>query len=223
MNGSRQRGDSPGAAAWASERLGASSTSSTASEENRTGAASTLSRESGQRRGAPRAIPTLVAKRAPHYWLMKTEPDVYSIDDLARERVGTWEGVRNYVARNHMRAMELGDLALFYHSSVQPPGVVGLMRVCKKAYPDPTQFDPKSDYYDEKSPKDAPRWDRVEVEFVEKLPRLVTLDELKADAKLVDMLVVRRGMRLSVQPVEARHFKRVLALAATRSKLTPRS
>jgi predicted RNA-binding protein with PUA-like domain len=162
---------------------------------------------------------SLVAKRAPAYWLMKSEPDVYSIDDLARERVGTWEGVRSFQARNHMRAMKLGDRALFYHSSVQPPGVVGVMRICKEAYADPTQFDPRSEYYDEKSPADAPRWDRVEVEFMEKLPRLVSLDELKADPRCAEMLVVRRGMRLSVQPVSAAEFKHVLALARKKPKL----
>lgn len=154
-----------------------------------------------------------MAKREPSYWLMKSEPDVYSIDDLARERVGTWEGVRNYQARNHMRAMREGDLALFYHSSTTPPGVVGLMRVHREAYPDPTQFDSKSPYYDEKSARDEPRWDRVDVEFVEKLPRMVTLDELKANPAYAEMLVIRRGMRLSVQPVAAAHFKAIVASA----------
>jgi predicted RNA-binding protein with PUA-like domain len=153
---------------------------------------------------------------------MKSEPDVYSIDTLARERVGTWEGVRSFQARNFMRAMKLDDLALFYHSSTVPPGVVGLMRICKEAYPDPTQFDPKSEYHDEKSPKDAPRWDRVEVEFVEKLPRMVTLEQLKADPALAEMLVIRRGQRLSVQPVEKADFTRVLKLAGAKSSLRSR-
>jgi predicted RNA-binding protein with PUA-like domain len=152
-----------------------------------------------------------VAKREASYWLMKSEPDVYSIDTLAGERVGTWEGVRSYQARNHMRAMKQGDLALFYHSSVVPPGVVGVMRVHREAYPDPTQFDPKSPYYDEKSTPATPRWDRVDVEFVEKLPRMVTLEELKSDPRYAEMLVIRRGMRLSVQPVAARDFKAVVA------------
>ncbi|HEY6876957.1 MAG TPA: EVE domain-containing protein [Polyangiales bacterium] len=160
-----------------------------------------------------------MAKRTIATWLMKSEPDVYSIDTLAKERVGTWEGVRNYMARNHMRAMKEGDLALFYHSSVQPPGVVGAMRVCKEAYPDPTQFDKKSEYYDEKSKREEPRWDRVEVEFVEKFPRMVTLDELKADPACAEMLVIRRGMRLSVQPVAPAEFAHVLKLAKAKLKL----
>jgi predicted RNA-binding protein with PUA-like domain len=149
---------------------------------------------------------------------MKTEPDVYSIDDLAREQVGTWEGVRSYQARNLMREMKVGDLALFYHSSTTPPGVVGAMRIYKEAYPDPTQFDAQSDYYDEKSKHDEPRWDRVEVQFVEKFARQVTLDELKADAKCADMMVIRRGMRLSVQPVDKKAFAHVLKLAKAKTK-----
>lgn len=162
-------------------------------------------------------------KRELSYWLMKSEPDVYSIDSLAREQVGTWEGVRNYQARNHMRAMKQGDLALFYHSSVVPPGVIGVMRIHREAYPDPTQFDAESPYYDPKSVPAAPRWDRVDVAFVEKLPRLVTLDELKADPAFADMLVIRRGMRLSVQPVEARAFKAVLARAKKRAPAVAKS
>lgn len=150
---------------------------------------------------------------------MKTEPDVYSIDDLARERVGTWEGVRSFQARNLMRSMKLGDLALFYHSSVSPPGVVGAMRVCKEAYPDPTQFDAKSDYYDDKSKPDEPRWDRVEVEYIETFAHMVTLDQLKADPACSEMMVIRRGMRLSVQPVERAAFAHVLKLAKSKLKL----
>ncbi len=155
----------------------------------------------------------------PSYWLMKSEPDVYSIDQLARERVGTWEGVRSFQARNHMRAMKRGELALFYHSSVSPPGVAGVMRIHKDAYPDPTQFDAKSEYYDAKSPREAPRWDRVDVAFVEKLKRFVTLDELKQDPACAQMLVIRRGMRLSVQPVAAADFAHVLALGGSKLKL----
>ena len=150
---------------------------------------------------------------------MKSEPDVYSIDDLAREQVGTWEGVRNYQARNHMRAMRAGDLAFLYHSSVEPPGLAGLMRVQREAYVDPTQFDAKSPYYDEKSRPDAPRWDRVDVAFVEKLPRFVALEELKADPRCEGMLVIKRGMRLSVQPVDKRHFAHLLKKAGAQTKL----
>jgi predicted RNA-binding protein with PUA-like domain len=166
-----------------------------------------------------RCTPALVAKRSAQFWLMKTEPDVYSIDDLARERVGTWEGVRSYQARNFMRAMKLGDLALFYHSNAAPPGVIGAMRICKEVYVDPTQFDPESDYYDPQSKPEAPRWDRVEVEFVEKFPRLVSLEQLKADPACSEMLVIRRGQRLSVQPVARKDFQRVLKLAGAALKL----
>jgi predicted RNA-binding protein with PUA-like domain len=154
-----------------------------------------------------------MAKRAVRHWLMKSEPDVYSIDDLARDGSTPWEGVRNYQARNHMRHMALGDLILFYHSSTAPPGVAGIGRVSREAYPDKTQFDPRSEYFDPKSTRDDPRWSNVDVELVEKLPRLVTLEELKTDARLETMLVRRRGMRLSVQPVEEPHFRHVVALA----------
>lgn len=152
---------------------------------------------------------------------MKSEPEVYSIDDLEREGVGTWEGVRSYQARNHMRAMRAGDLAFLYHSSAQPPGLAGLMRVHREAYVDPTQFDPKSPYYDGDSPPAAPRWERVDVAFVEKLPRFVPLEELKADPKCEGMLVIKRGMRLSVQPVERRHFAHLLKRAGAKTKLGP--
>jgi predicted RNA-binding protein with PUA-like domain len=156
------------------------------------------------------------------YWLMKTEPDVYSIDDLARERRGRWEGVRSYQARNHLRQMQIGELALFYHSSTIPPGVAGLARICTEAQVDPTQFDAKSPYHDPKSTRDAPRWSLVHVEFVEKFAELVPLERLKNDRALSDMLVTRRGMRLSVQPVEAAHFKRVLELAAAKTRVPRR-
>jgi predicted RNA-binding protein with PUA-like domain len=156
------------------------------------------------------------------YWLMKSEPDVYSIDDLARERRGRWEGVRNYQARNHLRSMQPGELALFYHSSTTPPGVAGIMRIHAAASPDPTQFDARSPYYDAKSTRDAPRWSLVDVEFVEKFPKYVALEQLKLDRALAGILVTRRGMRLSVQPVTAAHFRRVLELGGAKTRL-PRS
>ncbi len=156
------------------------------------------------------------------YWLMKTEPDVYSIDDLVRDGRGSWDGVRNYQARNHMRAMRAGDLVLFYHSSTQPPGVAGVARVCREAYADPTQFDPRSDHYDRASDPDDPRWSMVDLEPVEKLPVFVPLTQLRSDAELDGMLVARRGMRLSVQPVEPAHFRRVLALGRAKRKKTGR-
>lgn len=151
-------------------------------------------------------------------WLMKSEPDVFSIDDLARDRRTTWEGVRNYQARNFMRdEMKVGDLVLYYHSNATPPGVAGVARVACEAYPDPTQFDPKSDYYDEGSKKDDPRWLMVDLEFVEKLPELVSLDRLKSEPELEGMLVIRKGQRLSVQPVEAEHFAHVLAMGGAKT------
>jgi predicted RNA-binding protein with PUA-like domain len=145
-------------------------------------------------------------------WLMKSEPDVFGIDDLERKGVEHWDGVRNYQARNHMRSMKVGDRVLFYHSSADPPGVAGLARVCKEAYPDFTAWDPKSKYHDPKSTPDAPRWFMVDVEFVERFPRLVPLDELRQTPGLEDMLVLRRGMRLSVQPVAARELQLICKL-----------
>jgi len=152
------------------------------------------------------------------YWLMKSEPEVFSIQALARAKKTHWEGVRNYQARNHMRAMSVDDLVLFYHSNADPPGVAGVARVCREAYPDATQFDPKSHYYDEKSSPDEPRWSLVDVEFVEEFAELISLEQLKTDAALEGMLVIRRGMRLSVQPVDAAHFRRVLRLAKSKLK-----
>lgn len=154
-----------------------------------------------------------MAKRRPAFWLLKTEPSEFSIDDLARVEREPWSGVRNYRARNYMREMAPGDLVLFYHSSTDPTGVVGVARVACEAYPDPTQFDSKSKYFDPASRREAPRWHLVDVEFVEKLPRVVTLAEMKSEPNLGDMLVVRRGMRLSVQPVAREDFSRVLGMA----------
>ncbi len=152
------------------------------------------------------------------FWLIKSEPGVYSIEALSRDGKTHWEGVRNYTARNHLRAMQLGDLVLFYHSSADPPGVAGVARVCREAYPDAAQFDPKSPYHDAQSSPDDPRWSVVDVEFVEQLPAFVPLDEIKADESLDGMLVRKRGMRLSVQPVEAAHFKRILRLGKSKLK-----
>jgi len=148
--------------------------------------------------------------RARKYWLMKTEPDVFSIDDLAKVEREPWDGVRNFRARNFMREMRVGDLVLFYHSSTKPPGVAGIARVCREAHPDPTQFDPKSKYFDKTASRDKPRWEMVEVEFVEKLPTFVPLQQLRDDPDLDGMWVIKRGMRLSVQPVETEHFRRVV-------------
>jgi len=134
------------------------------------------------------------------YWLMKSEPKAYSIDDLARDHRTTWDGVRNHQARNLMRdAVKIRDQVLFYHSSANPPGVVGLAQICREAYPDFTAWDPNSSYFDPKSSPDQPRWFMVDVEFLEKFPLIVTLSALKANPALANMLVVRRGQRLSVR------------------------
>jgi predicted RNA-binding protein with PUA-like domain len=147
-------------------------------------------------------------------WLMKSEPSVFSIDDLAKVGRTSWDGVRNYQARNLLRdEVKQGDDVLFYHSSAEPTGVAGLARVARAAYADPTQFDRKSDHFDPGSTKDAPRWVVVDVEFVRKFPRVVTLAELKANPALADMLVTKRGSRLSVQPVTDAEWKAVLAMA----------
>jgi predicted RNA-binding protein with PUA-like domain len=143
---------------------------------------------------------------AQRYWLMKSEPDVYSIDDLAREGKTPWDGVRNYQARNFMREMQVGDLVLFYHSNTTSPGVAGIARICREAYPDYTARNPQSDYFDPKSTPDNPIWMMVDVEFVEKFPHFVPLEELRSVKDLEGMLVLRRGMRLSIQPVEPTHF-----------------
>jgi predicted RNA-binding protein with PUA-like domain len=158
-------------------------------------------------------------KRETHYWLMKSEPDVFSIDDLARLKRAPWDGVRNFQARNHMRDMKVGDIVLFYHSSCEAIGVVGLARVVREAYPDHTQFDPKSDHCDPKSTRDDPRWSMVDVEFVEKLREPRSLQAMKDDPRLAGMLVTRKGSRLSVQPVEPRHALHIAATARAKTKL----
>jgi predicted RNA-binding protein with PUA-like domain len=148
-----------------------------------------------------------------NHWLMKTEPDEFSIDDLARVKREPWGGVRNYQARNHLKAAKVGDPVLLYHSSCPVPGVYGIAEVSRAAYPDPTQFDRKSDYYDPKSPADAPRWVALEVKYKRKLKRPVTLDELRAHAaKLEGFALLRRGNRLSVLPVDAKHYDYILKL-----------
>lgn len=147
------------------------------------------------------------------YWLMKSEPDAYSIDDLERDKVEPWDGIRNYQARNMMRDdMRVGDRAFFYHSSCKVPAVVGIMKIASEAYPDPTQFDRKSKYYDPKSSKDDPRWLLVDVEFERKLDRPVPLTEIKEQPGLDGFLLTKRGNRLSVFPVEKRHWDIVLGM-----------
>ncbi len=148
------------------------------------------------------------------YWLVKSEPSTYSIDDLARDGVTAWEGVRNYQARNFLRdGMRPGDQVLFYHSSTKIPAVTGLARVVGDGYPDPTQFDPASRYYDPQSRRDAPRWWLVDLAYVRHLGRPLALDELRAyGARLAGLQLLARGNRLSVMPVAAEHFAAILEM-----------
>lgn len=149
-----------------------------------------------------------------NHWLMKSEPDAFSIDDLKRKRQEAWDGVRNYQARNFMRdGMRPGDKVFFYHSNCAVPGIVGIAEVATDAYPDPSQFNPKSKYFDPGSSRDNPRWMLVDVKFVKKLKRTISLDELKNDPALVDMPLLRKGNRLSVMPVDTAHWEYILGLA----------
>ena len=155
----------------------------------------------------------MTSKRISH-WLMKSEPDAFSIDDLERKGQDAWDGVRNYQARNFMRdGMRVGDKVFFYHSNCAEPGIVGIAEVATDAYPDPSQFDPKSDYFDSGSTRDNPRWMLVEVKFVKKFKRTITLDELKQQDALAEMALVRKGNRLSVMPVSDGDWKYILKLA----------
>lgn len=139
-----------------------------------------------------------------NYWLMKSEPDVFGIDDLKTmpKKTEHWDGVRNYQARNFMKSMKKGDLVFFYHSNCTPPGIVGIAEVVKEAYPDFTAWNPESKYYDPKSPEDKPRWFMVDVKFKEKFKTIISLDELKQSPALSNMRLVQKGNRLSVMPVE---------------------
>ena len=148
-----------------------------------------------------------------NYWLMKSEPDVYSIDMLAKTGTTPWEGVRNYQARNFMRDdMKLGDLVLFYHSNAKPPGIIGIAKVCKEAHPDFFAWDPKSKYFDPKASVENPIWQMVAVAFVRKFSSLVSLNELRTYPELDGMLVTKKGSRLSVQPVSKEHFEFINSL-----------
>jgi predicted RNA-binding protein with PUA-like domain len=160
---------------------------------------------------------------AKRYWLMKSEPDAYSIDDLDRDGVTAWEGVRNYQARNLLRdEIRVGDGVLFYHSSTQPPGVIGLAEVVHESYPDRSQFDPASPYFDPKSTPEAPRWFVVDVRFVERFAAVVPLAVLQTTPGLEGMLVTKKGMRLSVQPVTPEEWGIVVAMGrATSAEAAP--
>jgi predicted RNA-binding protein with PUA-like domain len=152
-----------------------------------------------------------------NYWLMKSEPNCYSIDDLENDTVEKWDGTRNYQVRNMMRDdMKVGDRALFYHSNAgKETGVVGVMTVHSQAYPDPTQFDPNSEHPDPKSDPENPRWLCVDMKFKEKLPALVSLQEIKRDPDFSTMPLVKKGNRLSVFQINKTHFDKVVALGKT--------
>lgn len=155
-----------------------------------------------------------------NYWLMKTEPSTFSIDDLARapKRTTCWDGVRNYQVRNMLRdQFAVGDLAFMYHSSCEVPGIVGVMKVASKGYPDSTAFDPKHAHYDPDSSRDAPRWYMVDVRLEQRFSRVISLDELRthASGKLRELLILKRGNRLSITPVSAAHWRFIMSLAAS--------
>lgn len=144
---------------------------------------------------------------------MKSEPDVYSIDDLKRDRNEIWDGVRNYQARNFLKSMAIDDIAFFYHSNTKPPGIAGLMKISQAMVVDPTQFDQSSKYYDSKSTPETPRWHTVTVTYLEKFEHYISLDELKSNFDPDELQVVKRGNRLSVMPITEDIAKRILALA----------
>ena len=147
------------------------------------------------------------------YWLMKSEPEAFSIDDLKQAKTEPWDGVRNYQARNMMRdQMKKGDKIFFYHSNCDVPGIVGIAKVEREGYPDYTAFDPEAKYYDPKSNEDNPRWIMVDVKFVKKLKRTISLAELKQDPQLEEMPLVRKGNRLSIMPVSEDHWNYILSL-----------
>ncbi|PNW65428.1 UNVERIFIED_CONTAM: EVE domain-containing protein, partial [Euhalothece sp. KZN 001] len=145
-----------------------------------------------------------------NYWLLKSEPNDYSINDLEREKTVIWDGVRNYQARNFLREMQSSDVAFFYHSNVKPPAIVGLARIIESQIADPTQFDPKSKYYDPKATADQPRWQTVRVEFLEKFKETLSLPQLKAMFSPEEFAVVKKGNRLSVMPVIPEVAQRIL-------------
>lgn len=150
------------------------------------------------------------------HWLFKSEPDVYGIDRLAKEKRTEWSGVRNYQARNFMMTMAVGDLGFFYHSSTKIPGIAGVCKVIKAAYPDFTALDPKSEYHDPKATPDKPIWQMVDVGYVRKFKELLPLDDLRAVKPLAGMRLLARGTRLSVQPVTAKEWATIIAIADSR-------
>lgn len=151
-------------------------------------------------------------------WLVKSEPDVYSIDDLKRDRKTAWHGVRNYQARNFLRNMVKGDKVFFYHSSCQVPGIAGTATVSREAYPDPSQFDRKNDFYDGAATEEAPRWFCPDIQFEGKFANPITLEQLKGVQALADLQLLKRGNRLSVLPLADREFKLIEKMARSGGK-----
>jgi predicted RNA-binding protein with PUA-like domain len=150
------------------------------------------------------------------YWLFKSEPHAYSLDDLERDGITQWSRVRSFQARNNMQRMKRGDRGFFYHSSIAQPAAVGIVEVAREAYPDFTSWDPHSEYYDPRSPEHRPLWRMVDVKFVARLARPVTLAEMRAEPRLRAMALLKRGQRLSVQPVLAREWKTIMELSQNR-------
>lgn len=162
----------------------------------------------------PRRRWKMPSSNSKQYWLMKSEPEVYSIDDLARDKKTYWDGVRNYQARNFMRdKMKAGDQVFFYHSNAEPAGIAGVAEVAKEGYPDPSQFDPKDDHYDPGSKKEQPSWYVVDLKFVKKFKSLIPLDQLRKIKGLEKMPLLQRGQRLSVQPVAPAEWEIIIKQA----------
>ena len=155
-----------------------------------------------------------------NHWLMKSEPDVFSIQTLAQKRKSLWDGVRNYQARNFMtKDMKPGDLVMFYHSSCEIPGIAGLARVSSAAVPDPSQFDKKSEYFDAKATREKPIWFCVEVEYLREFKKLLPLEEIKKQKSLQDLLLLKRGQRLSIQPLSDKQYQNLLKAAGETDNL----
>ncbi|MEI6536415.1 MAG: EVE domain-containing protein [Verrucomicrobiaceae bacterium] len=154
-----------------------------------------------------------------NFWLLKSEPDVFSFADLKKrpKKTEPWNGVRNYQVRNMMRdQMKVGDLGLFYHSSCEMPGIAGVVRIVSEGKPDPTQFDPKSEYFDKGSKKEEPRWLLVDVAWEADFPKFISLEDLRAEPRLSDLLILRRGNRLSITPVTKRDFDLICKMGGAR-------
>jgi predicted RNA-binding protein with PUA-like domain len=162
--------------------------------------------ESPKKIEGPKAMPST------GYWLMKSEPDVFSIQDLKKNKTTLWEGVRNYQARNYMVGMQVGEQIFFYHSSCETPGIYGSARVSKTSVADPTQFDKKSEYYEAKATPEKPIWFCVEIQFENEWAQPISLEQIKKDKNLSEMLVVKKGQRLSIQPVSKKDFSYLVKL-----------